>query len=193
MLSILAMTLAAAGAVEAGTDPAVSSATSFSGGIGLNFGQAPGDGLSLGLGGSHRVHRFTFGFEAQFLPPGAMFISNKEVGQYVDLTRYKIRDHGLGGTGARGLGVMGLVPVCFQDRGLGACAVVAAGAVSVDSSWQPLVSAGGRLVGEYPAQSPVRVRASVQVLAGILRPSGFAWSASPVQLTANLGVVVDAG
>ncbi|MDP3236938.1 MAG: hypothetical protein Q8S33_22530 [Myxococcales bacterium] len=192
MLTVLALTLAAAGTVDASASPTTVSATSLSGAIGLNFGQVPGDGLTLGIGVSHRVRRFSFGLEAQFLPPGATFIANKEVAQFTgrELPVVGWPDEGVG---SRGLGVTGLVPLCFQDRGLGACAVVAAGAVSVDSVWQPLVSAGARLMGEYPAQSSVRLRATVQVLGGILRPSGTVWSASPVQLSANLGLVVDAG
>ncbi|MDP1915773.1 MAG: hypothetical protein Q8L14_05995 [Myxococcales bacterium] len=192
MLSLLALTLAAAGAVDASASPTAVSATSLSGAIGLNFGQVPGDGLTVGIGVSHRVRRFSFGLEAQFLPPGTTLVTSKEVYQHIDqpLTRLRYQDWAVG---SRGLGVTGLIPLCFQDRGLGACAVVAAGAVSVDSVWQPLVSAGARLMGEYPAQSSVRLRATVQVLGGILRPSGAVWNASPVQLSANLGLVVDAG
>jgi hypothetical protein len=192
VLSLLALTLAAAGTVDASATPTKVSATSLSGAIGLSFGQVPGDGMSLGVGVSHRVRRFSFGLEAQFLAPGATFISNHELASATgrQLAVVGSRDAGVG---SRGFGVTGLVPLCFQDRGIGACAIVAAGAVSVDSVWQPLVSAGARLIGEYPAQSSVRVRASVQVLGGILRPGGAFWSASPVQLSANLGVVVDAG
>lgn len=192
MITALALTLAAAATIDASASPTAVSATSLSGAIGLNFGQVPGDGLTVGIGVSHRVRRFSFGLEAQFLPPGATFLSSKEVYQHIDPPPTRLRDHDWA-VGSRGLGITGLVPLCFQDRGLGACAVLSAGAVSVDSVWQPLLSAGARLVGEYPAQSSVRLRATVQVLGGILRPSGAVWNASPVQLSANLGLVVDAG
>ena len=98
MLTLLALTLAAAATVDASASPTAVSATSLSGAIGLNFGQVPGDGLTLGIGVSHRVRRFSFGLEAQFLPPGTTLVTSKEVYQHIDqpLTRLRDQDWAVG-------------------------------------------------------------------------------------------------
>lgn len=183
MSALLAVILSAA-TVQAS---APSAGVSIVGSLAWAMGQVPGDGLTLSAGARVWFSRFSAGLEAQLLPPGVKELTAEELRRYDWLAAQT----GAGRT--RGVGVAGLVPLCFHQRLVSACGVVVAGAVSVDSVWQPLFSYGARIAGEYPENSPIRARASLQVLHGVIRPAGAFWSASPVQFGATLGLVVDAG
>ncbi|MER2566799.1 MAG: hypothetical protein ABTQ32_39105 [Myxococcaceae bacterium] len=182
MSALLAAILSAA-SVQA---QAPSAGVSFVGSLAWAMGQVPGDGLSLSGGARVWFSRFSAGLEAQLLPPGVKQLTAEE------LRRYDFLAAQTGAGRTRGVGVTGLVPLCFHERLVSACGVVVAGAVSVDSVWQPLFSYGVRLAGEYPEHSPIRARASLQALHGVVRPGGAFWSASPIQFGATLGLVVDA-
>lgn len=179
MSALLAVILSAA--------PAPSAGVSIVGSLAWAMGQVPGDGLTLSAGARVWFSRFSAGLEAQLLPPGVQELTAEE------LRRYDFLAAQTGAGRTRGVGVAGLVPLCFHERLVSACGVVVAGAVSVDSVWQPLFSYGVRIAGEYPEHSAIRARASLQALHGVIRPSGAFWSASPVQFGATLGLVVDAG
>jgi hypothetical protein len=186
---VTAALLASAPAVESAADPGASRQLSFSGALVGAWGLSPGAPISLNLGVRFRWHRFSLGLEVQPLFPGTVAVSTG------DLFRQQLRPRDFSsGASVRGLGGAGMAPACLEWGIVSTCVVVAAGALVLDDTpAQALVSAGGRVAGEFPRDSPVRFRASAQLLGGIVRPSaGTFWQTSPVQLGLTLGAVADA-
>jgi hypothetical protein len=159
-------------------------------------GLAPGNTVGLAAGARFAHRRMSVGLELQFLTPGSHTVESRDV--FPNVPRWW-GPEGSVSFGSQGLGVVGHVPLCLPFGPLSTCGVASVGAVNLRSylthgagSWHPLVSAGLRLAGELPLESSVRLRASVQILGGIVRPTDGFWSASPVQLGVSLGVVFDA-
>lgn len=165
-------------------------------------GLSPGNTIGLAVGARFAHRRVSVGLELQFLPPGTHGVSAREALS----NQLRWGATGSAAFGSRGIGFVGHVPLCLRFGPLSTCGVASLGAVSLRTfstggftsvtgragPWVPLVSAGLRLAGEFPLESAVRMRASVQVLGGIVRPDDGFWSASPVQLGISLGVVFDA-
>jgi hypothetical protein len=191
MVTLLALVLAAEPHVSERLEPVRPQALSLHALAGFGFGWAPGDTFTLNVGLRYRRATWSLGLEVQPLMPGAVTVTNDELPD-VSLMRPIDVPRGTIVAQTRGAGVAGLLPLCFEGSGFFACGVVAGGALQLDSAWQPLLSAGGRVGGEFPAGAPVRVRGSVQLLGGLVRPSaGTFWQASPVQLGLMAGVVSD--
>lgn len=194
MLALLCASLvSSAPVVEASVETTPKRQLSFTGVLVGAWGLSPGDPFTLNVGARFRQGRISFGLEAQPLMPGAAQVTFGELEALVP-TRTRIREIPAGTViaGVRGVGVIGLVPVCVEWGAISTCAVMAAGALSLDSNLLPLVSAGARVAGEFPKDSPVRFRASAQLLGGIVRPAaGTFWQTSPVQLGVSAGIVAD--
>jgi hypothetical protein len=179
MSSLLALMLAAA--------PATS--LSLSGDLTYAAGFSPANGIGLAAGTRFTFHHVSLGVEFQFLPPGAHVVDSREL-PVAPLRGYTV--------GSQGIGGMLHVPLCYQFGAISACGVGTVGAINLrsnasrDGTFHPLVSAGARLSGEFPRDSKVRMRASAQVLGGLVRPTDGFWEASPVQLGLTLGLIVDA-
>lgn len=192
MIALLTAALLASGPSAA--EPATQQ-LSFSGALVGAWGLSPGDPISLNLAARLRWHRFSLGLELQPVFPGAVVVTAGELshlrGSLLPPRAFSDADI-LGGV--RGFGGVGMVPACLEWGVVSTCVVVVAGALVLDNApAQPLVSAGGRVAGEFPRDSPVRFRASAQLLGGIVRPSaGSFWQTSPMQLGLTAGVVADA-
>jgi hypothetical protein len=188
MVTLLALVLAAEPHLSEHVTSARPQALSLHAMAGGAFGWAPGDRFTLNVGVRYRVSSWSFGLEVQPIMPGTVVVA---AGEWPGFGKGLLRDEDIVAS-TRGAGVAGLLPVCFERSSLFVCGVAAGGGVQVDTVWQPLFSAGGRIGGEFPVGSPVRVRGSVQVLGGIVRPSaGTFWQASPVQLGVMAGLVSD--
>lgn len=178
--------------VEASVEAAPPRQLSFTGALVGAWGLSPGDPFTLNVGARFRQGRFSFGLEAQPLMPGAAQVKIDELAALRVPMKAIFIPPGTVVASVRGVGVIGQLPVCVEWGTVSTCAVVAAGALSLDSRLLPLVSAGGRIAGEFPKDSAVRFRASAQVLGGLVRPSaGTFWQTSPVQLGVTAGVVAD--
>jgi hypothetical protein len=189
MVTLLALVLAAEPHLSEHVTAARPQALSLHAMAGGAFGWAPGDRFTLNVGVRYRRRDWSIGLEVQPMMPGAVVVTAGEVPGPLRAIVGAEKDI-VGMT--RGAGVAGLLPVCFERSSLFVCAVAAGGGVQVDTVWQPLLSAGGRVGGEFPVGSPARVRGSVQVLGGLVRPSaGTFWQASPVQLGVMAGLVSD--
>ena len=194
MLSLLCAALvSSAPVVEASVETTPKRQLSFTGALVGAWGLSPGDPLSVNVGVRFRQGRISFGLEAQPLMPGAVQVTNSDL----DTLRVPMlaisTPEGTVIARVRGVGVIGQLPVCVEWGAISTCAVMAAGALSLDSNLLPLVSAGARVAGEFPKDSPVRFRASAQLLGGLVRPeAGTFWQTSPVQLGVSAGIVADA-
>lgn len=179
--------------VEASVEAPPSRQLSFVGALVGAWGLSPGDPFTLNVGARFRQGRLSFGLEAQPLMPGVVQVTNDELEDFVFVrTRIRALPPGTVVAGVGGVGVVGQLPVCVEWDSVSTCAVVAAGVLSLDGRLLPLVSAGGRIAGEFPKDSPVRFRATAQLLGGIVRPAaGTFWQTSPVQLGLTAGVVAD--
>jgi hypothetical protein len=193
MFALLIAVVVSAPAVEAPAEAAPHPPLSFSAALVGAWGLSPGDPFTLNVGARLRLGRVSFGLEAQPMFPGVVAVT---AGELSALGVPTLARAGTGGEvvgGVRGFGGLGQLPVCLEWSSLSTCAVVAVGALSLDSRVLPLVSAGGRVAGEFPEGSPVRFRASVQLLGGLVRPAaGTFWQTSPVQLSVAAGFVADA-
>lgn len=193
MLSLLCASLvASAPAVEARVEGATSRQLSFTGALVGAWGLSPGDPFTLNVGARFRQGRISFGLEAQPLMPGRVTVTIDELAALRVPMHAILAPPGSVVGQVRGIGLIGQVPVCVEWGSLSTCAVVAAGALSLDDRLLPIVSAGARVAGEFPKDSPVRFRASAQLLGGLVRPvAGTFWQTSPVQLGVTAGVVAD--
>jgi hypothetical protein len=191
VVTLLALVLAAEPHLSERLAPTRPSALSLHVVAGFGFGWAPGDTFTLNLGSRYRRGAFSIGLEVQPMMPGSVAVTYDELAKLGPIRPIALPPGTIAGQ-ARGVGVASLLPVCFERCSLFACAVAAGGGVLVDTAWQPLLSAGGRVGGEFPEGSLVRIRASVQLLGGLVRPSaGTFWQASPVQLGLMAGLVSD--
>lgn len=194
MLALLcASLLSTAPEVESSVEGAPKRQLSFTGAVVGAWGLSPGDPFTLNVGARFRQGRISFGLEAQPLMPGVVQVTFGELAALVPMrTRIREIPEGTVVAGVRGVGLIGQVPVCVEWGSVSTCAVVAGGALSLDTRLFPLISAGARVAGEFPKDSPVRFRASAQLLGGLVRPAaGTFWQTSPVQLGLTAGVVAD--
>ncbi len=193
MLALLCASLvSSAPAVEATVEATPKRQLSFTGALVGAWGLSPGDPFTLNIGARFRQGRISFGLEAQPLMPGVVQVTVADLAALRVPMKAIAVPEGQVVAGVRGVGVIGQVPVCVEWGSVSTCAVVVAGALSLDGQLLPLVSAGGRIAGEFPKDSPVRFRASAQLLGGIVRPAaGTFWQTSPVQLGLTAGVVAD--
>ena len=165
---------------------------SFVGALVGAWGLSPGDPFTLNVGARFRQGRLSFGLEAQPLMPGAAQVNIDELAALRVPMEAIFIPPGTVVASVRGVGVVGQLPLCLEWGSVSTCAVVAAGVLSLDSRLLALVSAGGRIAGEFPKDSPVRFRATAQLLGGIVRPAaGTFWQTSSVQLGLAAGVVAD--
>lgn len=192
MLTLCAVLLASTPTVESKVESVENRRLSFTAALTGTWGQSPGNPFSLNAGVRYRWARFSLGLEAQPLMPGSVSVLAKDLEAFG--VGKPILPSDLVVAEVRGVGFIGRLPVCAEWGALSTCAVAAVGALSLNgSALQPMVSAGGRVAGEFPRDSSVRFRASAELLGGIIRPAaGTFWQTNPVQFGLTAGLVADA-